>query len=389
MKKKVLIAVHQLNLGGVQKALISALNAIDYSKNDVTLYIRKNRTDLLDSVNTNVSKIIINKDNTKYYRKPYSAFLLLKLKLFSLFGKDTSKVNQKLNDYIVGLQMKYEKEHYFSDNTEYDVAVSYIQSHTAKFVSENIKAKKKIMFYHGSTDEFHEINEAVMPDYKNIYCVSKGALESISKCYPEFSDKMDYIENYVDFKAIRNKAEKFNPDYPKNKLVLCTCGRITPVKGYDLAVETAEILKANNIDFKWYFVGDGSERAKIEELIASKKLNDNIVITGLKDNPYPYIKNCDIYIQPSYEEAHPLSIIEAQLLCKVVVSTATAGGKSIITDEKNGIIAKINPGSIAEKIQYILENKELKNKIINTLKQKDYSKEYDKFCGKWEKLLEE
>ena len=389
MKKKVLIAVHQLNLGGVQKALISALNAIDYSKNDVTLYIRKNRTDLLDLVNTNVSKVIINEDNTKYYRKPCSLFLLLKLKLASVLGKDTSKINQKLNNYIVELQMKYEKEHYFSDNTEYDVAVSYIQSHTARFVSENIKAKKKIMFYHGSTDEFHEINEAVMPDYKNIYCVSRGALESISKCYPEFSDKMDYIENYVDYKAIRKNAEGFIPDYPKNKLILCSCGRITPVKGYDLAVETAEILKANNIDFKWYFVGDGTERAKIEDMIVTNNLSDNIVITGLKENPYPYIKNCDIYVQPSYEEAHPLSIIEAQMLCKVVVSTATAGGKSIITDEKNGIIAEINPESLAEKIQYILENKDLENGIKKELEQKDYSKEYDKFCGKWEKLLEE
>lgn len=389
MKKKVLIAVHQLNLGGVQKALISALNAIDYSKNDVTLYIRKNRTDLLDLVNTNVSNIIINEDNTKYYRKPYAVFLLLKLKLASVLGKDTSKINQKLNNYIVELQMKYEKEHYFSDNTEYDVAVSYIQSHTARFVSENIKAKKKIMFYHGSTDEFHEINEAVMPDYKNIYCVSKGALESISQCYPEFSDKMDYIENYVDNKEIRKNAEGFIPDYPKNKLILCSCGRITPVKGYDLAVETAGILKANNIDFKWYFVGDGTERAKIEDMIVTNNLSDNIVITGLKENPYPYIKNCDIYVQPSYEEAHPLSIIEAQMLCKVVVSTATAGGKSIITDEKNGIIAEINPESLAEKIQYILENKDLENGIKKELEQKDYSKEYDKFCGKWEKLLEE
>ena len=141
MKKKVLIAVHQLNLGGVQKALISALNAIDYSKNDVVLYIRKNRTDLIESVNKNVSKIIINKDNTKYYRKPYSLLLLIKLSIAILFGKNTSEMNKRLNDYIVDLQMKYEKEHYFSDDTIYDVAISYIQSHTAKFVSENIKAK--------------------------------------------------------------------------------------------------------------------------------------------------------------------------------------------------------------------------------------------------------
>lgn len=387
MKKKVLIAVHQLNLGGVQKALISALNAIDYSKNDVVLYIRKNRTDLIESVNKNVSKIIINKDNTKYYRKPYSLLLLIKLSIAKLFGKNTSEINKRLNDYIVDLQMKYEKEHYFSDDTIYDVAISYIQSHTAKFVSENIKAKKKVMFYHGSTDEFHEINEAIMSDYEKIYCVSKGALASISKWYPEFSEKMDYIENYVDYESIKRNAQEFKPDYPENKLILCSCGRITPVKGYDLAVEAAEILKANNIDFKWYFVGDGTDRAKIEDMIASKNLSDNIVITGLKDNPHPYVKNCDIYVQPSYEESFGLTIYEAMILNKIVVTTSTVGAQEIVTNEVDGIIADISSKSIAQKIQYVLENEKLENKIKKVLEQKNYSKEYDKFSGKWKKLL--
>ena len=387
MKKKVLIAVHQLNLGGVQKALISALNAIDYSENDVVLYIRKNRTDLIESVNKNVSKIIINKDNTKYYRKPYSLLLLIKLSIAKLFGKNTSEINKRLNDYIVDLQMKYEKEHYFSDDTIYDVAISYIQSHTAKFVSENIKAKKKVMFYHGSTDEFHEINEAIMSDYEKIYCVSKGALASISKWYPEFSEKMDYIENYVDYESIKRNAQEFKPDYPENKLILCSCGRITPVKGYDLAVEAAEILKANNIDFKWYFVGDGTDRAKIEDMIASKNLSDNIVITGLKDNPHPYVKNCDIYVQPSYEESFGLTIYEAMILNKIVVTTSTVGAQEIVTNEGDGIIADISSKSIAQKIQYVLENEKLENKIKKVLEQKNYSKEYDKFSGKWKKLL--
>ncbi len=389
MKRKVLIAVHQLNLGGVQKALISALNAIDYSQNEVTLYVRKNRTDLLPLVNKNVSNIIINDDKTKYYRKPYAVLMQVKMKLAKIFGKSTEEIQNKLNNYVVDSQMKYEKEHYFSDNTEYDVAVSYIQSHTAKFVAENINAKRKVMFYHGSTDEFHEINKAVMQDYEKIFCVSKGALDSISKCYPEFASKMDYIENYVDYEDIRKDAEKFNPDYPKDKVILCSCGRITPVKGFDLAVKAAEILKKNNIDFKWYIVGDGTERARIEELIASKDLADNFIITGLKENPYPYVKNCDIYVQPSYEEAFGLTIYEAMILNKIVVSTATIGAEDIIDDNTDGVLADINEFSLAERIQYILENEELQNKIRKRLKEGDYSVEYKKFCDEWKKLLEE
>ena len=388
VKRKVLIAVHQLNLGGVQKALISSLNAIDYSKNDVTLYIRKDRVDLLDDVNENVSKIIINKDKTKYYRKPYSIMLMVKLKFAQLCKRDTSIIQQKLNDYVVSQQMKYEKEHYFPDNTEYDVAVSYIQSHTAKFVCDNINAKKKVVFYHGSKDEFHNINEYVMERVDKMYCVSKGAMQAVKGFYPQFAEKIDYVENFVDYKKIREDAKAFDPEYDKDKLILCSCGRITSVKGFDLAVKAAKILKDAGVDFKWYFVGDGIERKNIETLISERNLNDNIVITGLENNPYPYIKNCDIYINPSYEEAHPLSIIEAHILNSLVVATATVGGQAVVTDMENGVIAEINDESIAEKIVLLKNDIELQKNIKESLSKKDYEDDYKIFCKKWEKLLE-
>lgn len=381
-KRKVLIVVHQLNLGGVQKALISALNALDYSENEVTLYVRKNRTDLLPQVNCNVSKIIINQDTTKYYRKPYAVCLQLLLKI-----KNSPKTKQKLNDYIISSQMRYEKEHYFSDDVEYDLAISYIQSYTAKFVVENVKAKRKVMFYHGSTDEFHEVNEKAMQHFERIYCVSKGAQKAVQGFYPQYAEKIDCLKNYIDAESVRQKANEFVPDYPKDKLILCSCGRITPVKGYDLAVGAAEILKQNGLEFKWYFVGDGVDRPKIEALISDKQLEDYIEITGLQDNPYPYIKNCDIYVQPSYEEAHPLSIIEAQILLKPIVSTATAGGKSIVVDWETGVIADINAEAIAQKINIICQDIDMQEAVINNLAKINYSKDYQRFRNEWKRLL--
>lgn len=381
-KRKVLIVVHQLNLGGVQKAVLSALDAIDYSQNEVTLYIRKNRIDLLDQVNPNVSKIIINQDSTKYYRKPYAIWLQLLLKL-----SKSKTIQEKLNQYIIDTQMKYEKERYFSEDTVYDVAVSYIQSLTAKFVAENVNAKRKVMFYHGSKDEFHEINEAVMPVYEKIYCVSKGAQKAVQGFYPQFAEKIDCLENYVDAEKVRAEAEKFVPDYPKDKLLLCSCGRITPVKGFDLAVGAADILKIKGLDFKWYFVGDGVERPKIEALIAEKNLQDYIEITGLKDNPYPYIKHCDIYVQPSYEEAYGLTIIEAQILCKPIVSTATVGGQSVIENQITGLVTDIDPTSLAEQIFVLSNDSELQESIKQHLVTKDYSKDYHRFCDQWYDVL--
>lgn len=383
-KQKVLIAVHQMNLGGVQKSLISALNVIDYSKNDVTLYIRKNRTGLLSQVNSGVSDIIINLDPTKYYRKPFAVWLQMAAKL-----SGSKSARQRLIDYIVSEQMKYEKSHYFSDDTEYDVAVSYIQSYTAKFVAENVKAKRKVMFYHGSTDEFHKVNERAMKDFQRIYCVSKGARKALNSFYSQYSDKIDCIENYVDPEQIRREAEKYVPDYPDDKVIICTCGRITAVKGFDLAVGASEILRNNGLKFRWFFVGDGVDRKKIEALISEKHLNDYIKITGLKDNPYPYIKHCDVYVQPSYEESYSLSIIEAQILNRPVVSTATIGGMNAVNDGENGIIAEISAESLAEKIRRLAEDKQRRESIVYRLSKSDYQKKYERFCRQWAELLED
>lgn len=387
-KRKVFIAIHQLNLGGAQKALISALNAIDYSENDVTLYVRKARLDLLPLVNENVSEIIINEDLNKYDHKPYSLCLEILSRVCAALHKDHSHMDEKAREYIIRCQFEYEKKHYFSNNERYDIAVSYIQGYTAAFVAENVNAKKKVMFYHDSTDSLHELHNEVMERYDKIYCVSKGAQKAVQGFYPQFAEKIDCLENYVDAEKVRADAEEFTPDYPNDKLILCSCGRITPVKGFDLAVGAADILRNKGLDFKWYFVGDGVDRPKIEALIAEKNLQDYIEITGLKDNPYPYIKHCDIYVQPSYEEAHPLSIIEAQILCKPIVSTATVGGQSVIENQKTGVIADINPTSIAEQICVLSNDSELQEGFKQHLVKKDYSKDHHRFCDEWRKLLE-
>ena len=387
-KRKVFIAIHQLNIGGAQKALISALNAIDYTANDVTLYVRKNRLELLPAVNKNISKIIINKDNTKYYRKPYAAFWTVVSFLQQLLKIDNTKTEEKIRNYIVKSQIKYEKKHYISDEVQYDVAVSYIQDYTAKSVAENVNANKKVVFYHGSTDPMHSVNVEVFAEFDKIYCVSKGAMQAVKSFYPEYAEKFDYVVNFVDAENVKLKSNAFVPDFDKSKLTLCTCGRMTEEKGFDIAVEAAEILKNQGIDFKWWFVSDGRYRNYIDKLIKEKNLNEYICITGMVDNPYPYIKNCDIYVQPSYEESFGLTIFEAVILESIVITTNTVGARDIVLDNCDGFIVDIDANSLADKILCVSKNKELKKQIKQELEKKDYSKDYQTFCKKWETLLE-
>ena len=386
-KRKILIAVHQLNLGGAQKALIAALDAIDYQQNDVTLYVRKKRLDLLPLVNGNVSEIIVNEDETKYYNKPYALLLELPIRAGKLLGRNTAALREKQLDYIVNRQYDSEQRHYFADNPHFDVAVAYLQGHTAEFVAKKIHADRKILFFHNSTDSNHALHERILSDFDRIVCVSEGARQAVAGFYPACADRMTVIENHVDAELVREQAAEFTPVFPGGKTVLCSCGRLTREKGFDLAVRAAAILREKGLDFRWYFVGDGPERPKIEAMIAENRLTDRIEITGLQENPYPYYRHCDIYVQPSYEEAHSLSVIEAGILKKPIVSTATVGGKCLIDDGTDGLLAEIDPASLAETIFRLAGDAALREELTKNLSAVNWEEDAARFRRQWAALL--
>lgn len=387
-KRKVLFVVHQLNYGGVQKALLSALDAIDYSENDVTLYVRKNRVDLIDSVNKNVSRVIVNDDNNRYDKTIYALLLQLIITIFvHMRLKNVSeKLKKQLHNYIINKQLAHEKKYFAGDC--YDVAVSYIQGVPALLVASYVNAKRKVVFFHGSEDENHELHEKVFKEFDRIVGVNDGVRDLLANFYPSYADRMIYVENYVDYKTIIERSKAFEIEQQKGVFKICSCSRITEVKGFDMAIAAATILKESGIKFKWTIVGDGPCKNQIEQLINENGLSDNFEITGMRDNPYPYIRFSDIVVLSSYAEAHPLSIIEAHILNKPVVSTATIGGRTLVEDQKTGIIVDISAKSLAEGIIILINDKKLYNSIEKELKCIDYSKMKDKYIEAWEKLLE-
>ena len=388
-KKKLLIAVHSLSVGGVQKSLLSALNALDYDSFDVTLYVRQDRCALLPQIDPRVKRIVVNKDPTRYYRQPRAVALHLLSRAAKLCGRSGDRYEERLRQYVVDAGMRYEKSHYFADGQRYDLAASYIQGYTAQFTAQYVNAAKKIMFFHGSTDEHNALHNKIMGAFDRIVAVSESCRTMLQTTYPAFAGKICYIENHVDAKAVREKAGAVPPELPKDRPVLCTCGRFTKVKGFDLAVRAAGLLKARDAVFVWDFVGDGPERETLAASVAENGLSGVVRMTGMLENPYPYIAGCDIYVQPSYEEAHPLAILEAQILCRPVVSTATAGGKATIRDGETGALAAITAEALADRIDAMLRDRALRERIGENLGKLDWAADEKRFRAEWETLLEE
>ncbi len=388
MKKKLLIVAHHMTIGGVQKSLISATKAFDYDKYDITLYLRKNRTDLLPFIDKRI-KVTVNTDPNKYYRKPYAIILQAIAFIAKLLGNKerAKKINGILEERIRLDMMEYEHKTYFAD-AHYDIAVAYVQGYVAQFVAECVNADKKILFFHTSTNDTPEIHNAVIPVYSRIAALHNDQKALIEEWYPDSKGKITIVENYTDKELITAQSKELS--IPKtDKTVICSCGRLSPVKGFDMAVEAAKLLKENGVDFVWYFVGDGPERSTIEKLISDYRLENNVVITGMQKNPYPYMAACDIYVQPSYEEALGITILEAHRLNKPVISTATVGGCKLVENGKNGVVCAISSDAIAESIVNLINSKELYNTLLNNLGSSDYSHEFEKYKEQWKALLEE
>ncbi len=347
-KKKVLFITPSLCQGGIEHSMITMLNLLNKEKYDITLFTYLENLTLLPLVPKEV-RFINDKQKPHYYRKPKAVFynsvksVTQKLKL----NRINDKFSEKLRNYIHLQKVKHPSKDIFK-NEKFDVVVSNAIGICTEMALE-FNAKNYYVFFRCSIDMHHEMLEKTFPKYSGIIAVSDGVKQMLVKNYPDMQDKIQVIKNYVNAQQIINKSND-KVELVKNKLILCTCGRLSEEKGFDLAVESANILKNNGLDFIWYFVGDGAERRKTEELINKYNLNEYIKITGYVDNPFPYIKDCDIYIQPSYHESFGRTIKEAVILGKTVVSTDTAGGHTVLENEKYGEIVPVSSSDIAKGI---------------------------------------
>lgn len=393
MKKKILFVIDSLNCGGAEKSLISLLSLLDYSKYEVDLQLSKIEGMFLELLPKEVNVLpeldfynfcelsILNQIKTFNYH-----YIASKIKLFIM-----SRLN---NNKLHGAQIFWKncKNSFGVLDCRYDIAIAYNQGFPTYFVADKVKAIKKIAWV--NTDYVKagykaDIDEKYYDKFDNIVAVSEEAKIILENTFPKFKNKLLVIKDINNAELIKKMANEKEVFKESDDIIIkiATVGRLVKLKGYDLAIEAATLLDKNKIRFKWYVIGEGPERYIIEKMIKERGLAEKFILLGQKSNPYPYMKCCDIYVQTSRFEGFGLTIAEAKILNKLIITTNFDAVHNQIVDGKNGVIVDMKGQAISKAIIDFIQNKYLKNYILNQLKSEKKGNEEE--INKFYKLIEQ
>lgn len=374
---KVLIVINDLRSGGAQKSLVSFLKKLDEigvsQKYEIDLMVSEYDgifvKDIPQSINAFQSDYIF-----KWMNCPFNRINFVNnFSLIGLYAKIKTIIQRKILKKKINVWKLWKK--YIPENEkEYDVAISYMDGWPNYYVIDKVKASKKVLWIHNEYQKLNyskDFDKAFYEKCNQIITISDRCRDSFVEVFPEYSKKIDILENITLSSDIMRKAnletaEEFEKD--DNKLKLLSVGRLSEQKAFDLAIKSANILKNNGINFHWIILGEGPDRGMLESLIQEYNLDEYVSLPGVKSNPYPYIMKCDIFVQTSIFEGKSIVLDEAKLLAKPIVVTNYNTVYDNIDNGKNGIITEMTPQAIASGIEKYISNSELKNSVVDELK---------------------
>jgi glycosyltransferase involved in cell wall biosynthesis len=217
--------------------------------------------------------------------------------------------------------------------------------------------------------------------YDYIAAISESATDSFLQQFPSLSNKIVMIENILSPDFVRKQADlqdvSKEMSKEQNTVTLCSVGRFSPQKNFDNVPFICKKLLEKGVNVKWYLIGYGGDEDLIRSKIDEAGMQKYVIILGKKENPYPYMKACDIYVQPSRYEGKAVTVREAQILCKPVVITRFATSGSQLHEGVDGIIVPMNNEGCAKGIQSLIMDKKLQEQLIANCRNHDYGNAHE------------
>lgn len=351
-----------LACGGAEKSLVSLLSRLDNNKMDIDLLLVNRNGVFEQALLPTVRRIEL----------PVAAGWHMWVEALCRFRFSVRlRLDRWLGRHRHGAEQYWETMHaaFTPLPKTYDVAVAYHQGFPTYYVATKVDAGKKYAWVNidlKAAGYRVAFNRPFYDRFDGIAAVS-DVLRKMLECMAYIDKtKLCTVYDILDADLIRQLAQEpgFEDSVPAGSFRIVTAGRMTAQKNYILAVETAARLKAYGLSFRWYFIGDGPERQTVERLIGAYALQEDVILLGMQPNPYPYMAGCDIYVQTSVFEGFCLTLREARLLNRPVVSTPFPVVHDQLHDGVNGLIADMTAESLAEKILLLAESPEWREKLM-------------------------
>lgn len=385
-KKKVLFVIESLGCGGAEKSLVSLLSLLNRQKYNLSIWMIHQK---------GAFQSFLPHDIAVVEQPEYNIIESILYRLSSIIYSVVWRLNNKLGkrEYwgetfykCRGWAIKAPKGHW-------DIVFAYHQGLVTYVVADKFHDCKKVGWV--NADVFKTgynicYNTKFYRKYDSICPVSDTLHKLMDVRMHEFSEKYLTVWDIVIPSIIRELSKQCVPQLRVNSsdYVFVTTGRLHALKGYDLAVEAASFLKQKGLMFRWYFIGEGPEKGYIKEMISSCELQDEVILLGLKTNPYPYMAQADVYVQTSRHEGFGMTIAEAKILGLPIVSTNFEVVNDQLEHQKNGLIAEMNGRKIGEQILKLVKDDELRERIKSAVK-KEENKTWQTEVSKVEKLIDD
>ena len=390
-KPRIFINMHYMEVGGAERALLGLLNALDVNRVDVDLFINQHTGDFMPLIPEKVNLLPEMRGYNAIERPMKQILQEGQLGIFYARLK-ARRQHAKYNKTLTGMARRMDSSafQYVADAVqpflpsldglgEYDLAISFITPHN--IVLNKVKSKKRIAWIHTDYSAIHVNVDKELPvwaGYDYIASISPDCKRSFLKLFPSLEKKIIDIENILSPEFVRQQAELLDvsDEMQSGGLKLLSVGRYTQAKNYENVPDIARrIVNAGYSNLRWYIIGFGGLESLIRQKIAEAGMENHVILLGKKDNPYPYIKACDIYVQPSRYEGKSVTVREAQILCKPVIVTNYTTAGSQIQDGIDGVIVPLQNEACANGIISVVENKELLDSISVWLSTHDYGNE--------------
>lgn len=397
-KIKMLVVGITMNCAGSEKSFLSFLSCLDFERFDVTLLLAKREGLLLDQLPPEVRVEVMEKYGDMFLLSGKNAARTL----IDCFVKENPLTLFEILPYFVGsVFTKGERRasiatrmwlHFMEKmpavRESYDVAVAYWGDRTMFYMCDKVKAEKKIAWLHFDYKNPPRDNDIYLPYFKKcdkVVTVSASIDESLRSELPGISDRCVMMENITNPKQIWDLAlrgESYPDTHFHGKRIL-TIGRISEQKGLDLVVPVLKRLREENYDIRWYVLGDGEESYKqqLSEKLLDAGVADMMLFLGTTPNPYSYLRDCDIYAQPSRHEGKPISVEEAKIMYKPILATRYLSAPEQLENGELGVLCDVSSDGIYEGIKKLLDSPALCDRLTETLSRRKFgnSGEIEKF----------